>query len=423
VYEAAKAVFSRALLHEPRLAALVRRQQAAEREANMTYPKISHFNKLLIRVGFYVSCITCNLFHIMNLLLSYQFEGDKYKRTEYIDLECEFKFSSGAQTMPDKEHSPWMSDFLWIATVVNVLFAVFGVIVVRIHSFAYCTFRLSLFLNCACQVLVLVKSTQLTYMTYTVTVSVVAVAAGLMTGVGICRHNSSASAAGTTAAQLALKPLSDCSALAEALNHCLVRLHLRITLLFGYVSMVVWIGYIYAPEYCSETNFPISTVASLGGILFGLFFFTCLIRRENINTWDSQVKNSHGQRIDYALKFVYLVYTLIYYYYLGSFYKTDIADYRSRFQPALSSPDPAFVTQCNFECSTLCTNFINLAKNAWLMAMLMVTVLFYIVAWCFESDTGNFVDSPIGKCSNSGNTDTSQTDEFGDPLRQPLSGH
>jgi hypothetical protein len=380
--------------------------EAAASDAAREYPGIYHFNKLFIRVGFYVSCVTCNLFHIMNLLISIQFQGEKYKRTEYVDLKCEFNSDTAAQKMPGvEEPDSALTSFLWISAVANVLFAV-AVIVERNSSCAHCSFLVSLIVNMLCQIGALVRTAHKSPFTYTLSVSVVSILAALVCLFGIYRHDLSkkkaVSLAGdATAEQTALKSLSDDGALAEALNNCLVKLHLRITLLFGYVSMVVWVAYIYAPDYCSRANFPDWGLITLGLILLLVFVMSCRIRTYSLLDWESGHKKVWGHTLDYILKFVYLVFTLCTYLGLGSFYSTDIADYRSRFQPALDSSDPAFVAQCNLECSTLCSNFINLAKSAWLIAMLGVVVAFYVFVWLFDSPTGNLLDSQCGKCANS----------------------
>jgi hypothetical protein len=100
--------------------------------ATAPVPTICHQNKLLVRIGFYVCCVTCNLFHIINLYIAYQFEVDtvKYGRAEYVDLKCEFQinktaWTSESRTMPNKEFNDVKTHVLWAMASVNLVVAVF----------------------------------------------------------------------------------------------------------------------------------------------------------------------------------------------------------------------------------------------------------------------------------------------------------
>ena len=197
-------------------------------------------------------------------------------------------------------------------------------------------------------------------------------------------------------------------ALHNLLRGSLVTLHLRVTTLLGYISMVVWIVYIGAPRYCSSVN-KLSFNVFIGTFVGFMLGTSALHHMKRLNAeqkgrWDHGKKPQKvdaAHKIDSVFKLLYLAFTLGTYYSMTVFYSTVPSDYASGLAKDIAASssgpvDPRLVTQLNVDCERLCSDFVALSKNAWLTAIAIVTVVWFVVAASWDYHSTNFTDSLLG---------------------------
>jgi hypothetical protein len=330
--------------------------------------------------------------------IAYLYKTHHYDRSLYTAeyLNCYFKGSSAAQKMPDQGHpDTYRMYFSWL-TGVNILL---GTLVVthRQKRWSFWLFIGEMLLNFVCQLVYSIHSStsEDKDMTYLRFVSIVSIVFQVICAAGLCW------ACILWGNDKALEGPD--GHIDNMLSNCLVKLHLRISLLFGYVSMVYWIVYFYGSDYCSEISPSLTTffLVALAVILVIAALVVDELRNRaiegdidgvdwNVEAQRADWKSKAGRSLDKFFKITYLTFGMVTYNFI--FEELVYKMYNAKpehYVSVLNTSDEGQQRINDFSCSTMCADFMNLAKTAWISALLLSATVYYLIA--------SLVDFPGGQ--------------------------
>ena len=390
------------------------RQRRAAQLCYMLYythaMRVEHWNKLCIRIGFHTATITCNLFHLVNVTITWLFTSHHYNRAIYgkKHLDCEFDGDRNMQQMPDNVHK---SQYVTRLAIISSCLTMFSVCIVSARQRTdICgtlgvgaLFLFEVAINLIFQVMYCVLSVGSIEpgdgasvphdpdVGFFRAVSVVSVVSTVVCVCGLWSltrtrglipspipHAVRQGAPACWGSKMWIQGLS--SHMNDLLNNCLTKLHVRVTLLFGYFSMVIWVALIQARHYCSNVNtMPFYCMITAFATILAFGFFKSENRRSR--------KQEYTDFLNAWLKGTYLVFAAATYFWLGDFAHSDSANYtpgsnatvrryKSQYARAVNAT-PVVTRQFDAMCATSCDNFVQLTKSGWLTALFIVNVVHF----------------------------------------------